>query len=133
MYKGGNVTVYVSDMDAAVRFYSEVLGLKLAYRFGNHWASIVVGSNLTIGLHPASAESPEAGSGGMAIGLELEGSIDDAITRLAAKGVQFEGQVNRGKAGSFAGFRDPDGHQLYLAQLEMAHVNEGEGKYPTAE
>lgn len=29
MISGGNATVYVSDMDAAVRFYSEILGLKL--------------------------------------------------------------------------------------------------------
>jgi len=35
MFSGGNVTVYVSNMDRAVRFYSETLGLKLAYRFGD--------------------------------------------------------------------------------------------------
>src|SRR6185369_13994930 len=36
MFSSGNVTVYVSNMDRAVRFYTEVLGLKLAYRFGDH-------------------------------------------------------------------------------------------------
>src|SRR5581483_2474031 len=46
MFSSGNVTVYVADMDRAVRFYSEVLGLKLAYRFGNHWASIELGKGL---------------------------------------------------------------------------------------
>ena len=40
MYSSGNVTVYVSNMDRAVKFYSETLGLKLAYRFGDHWASV---------------------------------------------------------------------------------------------
>jgi len=30
MFSRGNVTVYVSNMDRAVRFYSETLGLKLA-------------------------------------------------------------------------------------------------------
>src|SRR5713101_6395731 len=49
MFSGGNVTVYVSNMDRAVRFYSETLGLKLAYRFGDHWASIEAGTGLTIG------------------------------------------------------------------------------------
>ena len=58
MFSGGNVTVYVSNMDKAVRFYSETLGLKLAYRFGDHWASVEAGKGLTIGLHPASAQSP---------------------------------------------------------------------------
>jgi len=40
MITGGNATVYVSDMDRAVSFYVNVLGLKLGQRFGNHWAEI---------------------------------------------------------------------------------------------
>jgi catechol 2,3-dioxygenase-like lactoylglutathione lyase family enzyme len=131
MFSSGNVTVYVSDMDRAVRFYTEVLGLRLAYRFGDHWASVQVGSGLTIGLHPASAESPAGRRGSMAIGLELSGvSIHDAVQQLGAKGVEFQGAINEGKAGSFVGFDDPDGNQLYLAQLNWSHVNQGEGKYP---
>jgi len=107
-----------------------VLGLRLAYRFGDHWASVEVGKSLTIGLHPASAESPAGRRGSMSIGLELSGvSIHDAVSRLEAKGVKFEGMVNEGKSGSFIGFSDPDGNQLYLAQLNWGHVNQGEGKY----
>src|SRR5271165_4234644 len=79
MFASGNVTVYVSNMDAAVRFYSETLGLKLAYRFGDHWAAVEVGKGLTIGLHPASVEMPAGRKGSMTIGLELSGSIHDAV------------------------------------------------------
>jgi catechol 2,3-dioxygenase-like lactoylglutathione lyase family enzyme len=43
MFSSGNVTLYVSNIDAAVRFYSDTLGLKLAYRFGDHWASAELG------------------------------------------------------------------------------------------
>ncbi len=132
MFASGNVTVYVSDMDAAVRFYSETLGLKLAYRFGDHWAAVEVGRGLTIGLHPASAQSPAGRQGSMAIGLELSGSIRDAVKALEAKGVHFDGPVNEGKSGSFVGFADPDGNQLYLAQLNWDHVNRGEGRYQHA-
>jgi hypothetical protein len=32
MISGGNATVYVSKMDTAVRFYCEILGLKLTLR-----------------------------------------------------------------------------------------------------
>jgi len=129
MFSSGNITIYVSNMDAAVRFYSDVLGLKLAYRFGDNWASVELGKGLTIGLHPASAEMPAGRKGSMAIGLELSGSIDEAVGRLESQGVKFHGPVNRGKAGAFAGFEDPDGNQLYLAELNWSHVNQGEGKY----
>jgi catechol 2,3-dioxygenase-like lactoylglutathione lyase family enzyme len=132
MFCSGNVTVYVSDMDRAVRFYSETLGLRLAYRFGNNWASVEAGRGLTIGLHPASAQMPPGRKGSMAIGLELTGSIQDAVKALEAKGVKFQGAVNEGKAGAFVGFEDPDGNQLYIAQLNWSHVNQGEGQYQGA-
>jgi catechol 2,3-dioxygenase-like lactoylglutathione lyase family enzyme len=134
MFPSGNVTIYVADMDRAVRFYTEALGLKLAYRFGDHWASVELGKGLTIGLHPASAEMPAGGRGSMAIGLELGGvRIEDAVARLEAKGVKFHGPVNdSGKAGKFVGFVDPDGNQLYLAELNWSHVKQGEGEYQHA-
>ncbi len=129
MFSSGNVTVYVSNMDAAVRFYNEILGLKLAYRFGDHWASVELGKGLTIGLHPTSEHSPAGRKGSMAIGLELSGSIHEAVKSLGAKGVHFLGPVEEGKAGSFVSFEDPDGNLLYLAELKWSHVQQGEGKY----
>ena len=44
MISGGNATVYVSNMDAAVQFYTETLGLTLTNRFGNHWATLETGT-----------------------------------------------------------------------------------------
>ena len=51
MISGGNATVYVSNMDAAVRFYTDNLGLKLTNRVGNHWATIETGHGRPEGLH----------------------------------------------------------------------------------
>lgn len=132
MYSGGNVTIYVSNMDASVRFYTEVLGLKLVYRFGDNWASIHAGKGLTIGLHPASEQMPAGRKGSLAIGLELDGSIDEAVRKLEQKGVRFDGPVARAKAGSFVSFQDPDGNSLYLAELNWSHVNQGQGQYTHA-
>src|SRR3954471_2835522 len=132
MFNSGNITIYVSDMDRAVSFYTEALGLKLAYRFGDHWASVELGKGLTIGLHPASEGNPAGRKGSMAIGLELTGSIEDAMKKLETKGVKFHGIVNEGKAGKFAHFEDPDGNSLYLAELQWSHVKQGEGTYQGA-
>src|SRR5262249_24344355 len=65
---GGMPTIFVSDMDAAVRFYTETLGLKLLARYGDHWASVDGGNGLTIGLHPASAQNPAGRAGSITIG-----------------------------------------------------------------
>ena len=58
MLSGGHAIVYVAEMDAAVRFYSDVLGLNLTNRYGDKWATVEAGRNLVIGLHPRTARSP---------------------------------------------------------------------------
>ena len=49
MISGGNITVMVSNMDASVRFYTEVLGMKLTNRFGDHWATVDAARGLSSG------------------------------------------------------------------------------------
>jgi len=120
MITGGNVTVYVSDMDRAVAFYVDLLGLKLGQRFGNHWAEIHVGETLVIGLHPKTDKGPAPGTrGAMSIGLTIDEPIDQVVQRLGAKGVRFHGPVVRDeKAGlSFAFLGDQDGNGIYLCEV----------------
>jgi catechol 2,3-dioxygenase-like lactoylglutathione lyase family enzyme len=120
MITGGNVTVYVSDMDRAVSFYVNQLGLKLGQRFGNHWAEIQVGKTLVIGLHPKTDKGPAPGTrGAMSIGLTIDEPIDQAVQRLSANGVQFRGPVVRDQQASlaFAFLSDQDGNDLYLCEV----------------
>ncbi len=127
MISGGNATVFVSDMDASVRFYTEVLGLKLTNRFGNNWATVEAGKGLTIGLHPASAKYPAPGTkGAMVLGLELDEPIEGVIARLSEKGVQMKGPVIRDEAGSFSHLEDPDGNEIYLWETNRLIVSETE-------
>ena len=56
---GALPTVFVSDMDRAVAFYTDVLGLTLAFRAGDHWASIDAGGGCQIGLHPSGEVSSD--------------------------------------------------------------------------
>jgi catechol 2,3-dioxygenase-like lactoylglutathione lyase family enzyme len=37
MITGGNATVFVTNMDASLKFYREVLGLKVSSHYGDHW------------------------------------------------------------------------------------------------
>ena len=129
MFNGGIVTVFVTDMDRSVRFYTEALGLKLLQRYQNHFATIDAGHGLTIGLHPASSASPAGEKkGGMSIGLYLTGTIKDSVKTLSARGVVFSGEViNEGKAGSFAHFVDPDGNALYVAEMKPEYKDETVG------
>ena len=123
MITGGNATVYVSDMDRAVAFYVNQLGLKLGQRFGNHWAEIKAGENMVIGLHPKSEKAPAPGTcGAISIGLIIDEPIDQAVQHLGSMGVRFRGPVVRDeKAGiALAFFGDQDGNDLYLCQVTAA-------------
>ena len=119
MFRGGVVTIYVSDMDRAVRFYADVLGFKLTERHQNHWASLDGGPGVTIGLHPATAEVPAGRAGSIALGLYLERPIEDAVRELISRGLESAGPIiDDNKMLSLVFFSDPDGNPLYLAEMK---------------
>ncbi len=119
MITGGNATVFVSSMDRAVQFYTEVLGLRLTNRFGDHWATVDAGKGLTIGLHPASPKYPAPGTkGGMMLGLEIGIPIEEATRRLRDRGVEVSGII-RDSPGSFVHCEDPDGNPIYLWEVKQ--------------
>ena len=127
MISGGNATVYVSDMDAAVRFYSDTLGMKLTNRFGDHWATVEAGKSLTIGLHPISPDYPAPGTkGSVMLGLEIDEPIETVVARLKEKGVRFTGSIVKAEPGSFASLLDPDGNPLYLWEVNRETMPESE-------
>ncbi len=121
--RGGNATVFVSDLDSAVRFYTETLGLQLQYRAGEHFAMIDAGNGLCIGLHPPAKNSAAPGtSGGIQIGLGVERPIADVVRDLSARGVTFksiDGQtiIDDGTV-KLAFFGDADGNELYLCEVQ---------------
>jgi catechol 2,3-dioxygenase-like lactoylglutathione lyase family enzyme len=126
MISGGNATVMVSNMDAAVQFYTEVLGMKLTNRFGDHWATVLAGKGLTIGLHPASPKYPAPGTkGAMLLGLEIDEPIEGVVARLSQRGVKF-GAVVRDTPGAWVGFEDPDGNAIYFWEVNRAAIPETE-------
>ena len=59
MIRGGVATIFVSQMDRAVSFYTDTLGFDLVHRSGDHWASVDAGDGLMLGLHPVSGHRPK--------------------------------------------------------------------------
>jgi catechol 2,3-dioxygenase-like lactoylglutathione lyase family enzyme len=126
MISGGNATVYVSNMDAAVQFYTDTLGLTLTNRFGNHWATLETGTcywthgeaGLTIGLHPASPKRPAPGTaGGVGFGLETYMPIEQVASLLTTRGVTITSEIIRYEAGNVFMFTDLDGLPTYINEF----------------
>ena len=120
MISGGNATVYVSSMDNAIRFYTEVLGLKLTNRFGNHWATVQAGQTLLIGLHPWSAKYPRPGTkGSVQIGLVVsrDEPIGDLAGRLRKHGVEVS-DIIKSQEANYISFADPDGNPIYVGDWD---------------
>ena len=120
MIHGGNATVYVSSLDNAIRFYTEVLGLKLTNRYGNHWATVQAGTSLVIGLHPSSEKHPRPGTkGSVQIGLVVsqDQPIEAFAARLRKHGVKVSGIIDS-EAGHYINFEDPDGNPIYVGDWD---------------
>jgi len=118
MISGGTPTVFVSNMERAVRFYTETLGLRLEYRAGDHFAMIDAGGGTKIGLHPPSEKAAKPGTrGSVEIGLNVTVPIQEAVNALTARGVKFHGPVVDDTQVKLAFFSDPDGTPLYLCEV----------------
>lgn len=116
---GGSPTVFITDMDRAVRFYNQTLGLKIAYRAGDHFCMIDAGHDFMIGLHPPGKNAPPPGtSGATQIGLNVAQPIEQVVAELRSRGVNFHGPVIDDKAVKLAFFNDPDGNVLYLCEVK---------------
>lgn len=123
MLRGGTTTIYVTDMDRAVNFYTRALGLAVTYRAGNEWCGIDAGDGMQIGLHPASDHGPRPGTnGGTIAGFNVTTPLDDVVAGLTKQGVKFKGPVLDDANGSIrlAFFSDPDGNDLYLCESKWS-------------
>src|SRR5215469_6575544 len=119
MLTNGIATIFVTDMDRSVRFYTEILGMRLNQRYGNEWAQVEAG-RLVIGLHPASGKNPAGRDGSITLGFTLSTKIDDAVAKLQQKGVKFRGAITEeANAGKIVYFEDPDGNSMYLIEVRQ--------------
>ena len=97
MSKIANVIVPVNDQDAALRFYTEKLGLEtrvdVPFGDGNRWIEVApAGAVTTIALAPPA---PGATAGGRETGITLVTIDVDAFhAQLAERGVDVDAEVS---------------------------------------
>lgn len=116
------LAIGVADFKRAADWYTSVLGLQQLYVVEDigwgEFATPLAGAN--IGIQQAPAGEPAGGNGGACITFSVE-DIDAVRAELEGKGVVFDGPTSEipGMV-RLAGFRDPDGNALMLAQtLQM--------------
>jgi predicted enzyme related to lactoylglutathione lyase len=135
MISNGMATVYVADMDSAVRFYTTVLALRLKWRHENDIAMVDAGPGLTIALHPITpaAPAPPGTKGSVQLGFVIDEPIERVVARLQERGVRVGGGIVTFEAGKCAAIEDPDGNVMYLWEQNFDEEDLEEPQRATAD
>jgi predicted enzyme related to lactoylglutathione lyase len=119
-----HVYYWVSDMDRAVKFYEDVVGLTLVRRDGPSWAMFEAGADVRLALHGAMEGRPIETGGATAV-LRVE-DLDAARVSLERKGARFDERVGEVEGyARFASFFDPDGNRVQIIEYagETSELN----------
>ncbi|MGC2111429.1 MAG: VOC family protein [Candidatus Korobacteraceae bacterium] len=109
------IVLIVKDMDRSVAFYRDVLGLSVEMH-SPFWSSLSAG-NISLGLHPESAQVKAAPGMGCTFGFEVS-DIQSTVQDLKAKSVKIQREPKHESFGWLAEIVDPDGYTVQLAQTE---------------
>ncbi len=117
------VPLSTRDIDAACRFYGDMLGLRRSvympernyaeFETGNVTLSIVDGEKIGIGHHVQT----------IALALHVD-DVGEARTTLEERGVQFQGDILDTGVCHMGFFADPDGNALMLHHRYAPPVSE---------
>ena len=116
----GHVHLKVADLDRAIAFYSGVLGFELTQRYGPQAAFLSAGGyHHHIGLNTwesLGGTPPPPGHTGLyhtAFLYPDRASLAEAVARIAAAGIPFDGAADHGVSEAVY-LRDPDGNGVEL-------------------
>jgi lactoylglutathione lyase len=94
---------FVADMDRAIAFYRDKLGLELKFQ-SPFWSEFATGDTV-LALHPASDENP---AGGVELGFAVE-DLGGFYARREELGVEFTREPKEEHGVHIAQIRDVDG------------------------
>jgi len=105
------VIEFVGDMDRAVKFYRDVLGLPLKFESPG-WSEFSTGET-SLGLHPASEKNP---AGSIELGFNVA-NLGKFHQEMSAKGVLFSmPPTKQDFGGILAQFVDSEGRHCSVAE-----------------
>ena len=117
--KLANVIIPAVDQDAALEFYTEVLGLEkrveLPFGEGNRWIEVApAGAQTPIAICPPGPSVTPPKETGISLATE---DVDAFHAQLKERGVDVDPEVSRfGDAPPLFWFRDPEGNTLMAVQ-----------------
>jgi predicted enzyme related to lactoylglutathione lyase len=103
------VIKYVSDMERAIKFYRDQLGVSLRFQ-SPEWSEFETGET-TLALHLASAEHP-AGTSQLGFGVE---DIDRFYADKKGSGVEFTSAPTETFGARIARFKDTEGAECSVS------------------
>jgi predicted enzyme related to lactoylglutathione lyase len=108
--KLSHIIEFVADMDRAVAFYRDVVGLSLKFQSPG-WSEFATGE-ITLALHSASERNP---AGKLETGFSVP-DLQQFHTEMTGKGVQFSmAPTKQDFGGMLAQFIDPEGANVSVS------------------
>jgi predicted enzyme related to lactoylglutathione lyase len=108
------VMKFVADMDRAVEFYRDVLGLPLNFQSPG-WSEFVTGET-TLALHPATQKNP---AGSVELGFNVA-DLEKFYRVMTAKGLKFSMPPSKQDfGGDLAQFVDSEGGHCSVAEEQL--------------
>lgn len=100
---------YVADMDRAIAFYRDKLGLELKFQ-SPFWSEFATGETV-LALHPASEAHP---AGSVELGFALD-DLGEFYSRRRELGIEFTSEPKEMHGIHIAGISDSDGAHISVS------------------
>lgn len=115
------VNIFVTDLDRAVEFYQDKLGLTLECSSPEHGYASLSAGPVRLGLAVPGPDQADLVGRHTGVGLNVE-DLESVHKRLSALNVKFSQPPTRQPWGGFMALvDDPDGNVFYLDQISVVH------------